>query len=98
MAQNRNVRIALMIVCGLGLVVAPILIVQAPTEATMGLVQRIFYYHVPMAWLTFLSALIAALGAGWHLGRGSRMGEAISRSAQELVVLFGLCVLVTGPL
>ena len=26
-------------------------LVQAPTEATMGPVQRIFYYHVPCAWV-----------------------------------------------
>jgi heme exporter protein C len=26
-------------------------LVAAPTEATMGPVQRIFYYHVPNAWV-----------------------------------------------
>jgi heme exporter protein C len=29
-------------------------LVQAPTEQTMGNVQRIFYYHVPSAWTAFL--------------------------------------------
>ena len=29
--------------------VAPFLIVRAPYESTMGLVQKIFYYHVPSA-------------------------------------------------
>lgn len=82
----------------LGLVLAPLLIALAPDEVTMGLVQRIFYYHVPMAWLTFLSAFLAAAGAAWHLGRRSRGGEALARVASELVVVCGLCVLVTGPL
>jgi heme exporter protein C len=29
-------------------------LVVAPTEQTMGAVQRIFYYHVPSAWTAFL--------------------------------------------
>ena len=29
-------------------------LVAAPTEKTMGDVQRIFYYHVPSAWTAFL--------------------------------------------
>jgi len=29
-------------------------LVIAPTEQTMGNVQRIFYYHVPSAWTAFL--------------------------------------------
>src|SRR5438309_9231043 len=29
-------------------------LVAAPTERTMGDVQRIFYYHVPSAWTAFL--------------------------------------------
>ena len=29
-------------------------LVAAPTEQTMGNVQRIFYYHVPSAWTAFL--------------------------------------------
>ena len=29
-------------------------LVVAPTEQTMGNVQRIFYYHVPSAWTAFL--------------------------------------------
>ena len=29
-------------------------LVVAPTEQTMGNVQRIFYYHVPSAWTAFI--------------------------------------------
>jgi len=34
--------------------------VVVPTEATMGVIQRIFYYHVPVAWVA------ADPGAPWH--------------------------------
>jgi len=33
-------------------------LIGAPTERTMGDVQRIFYYHVPSAWTAFLFFLI----------------------------------------
>ena len=39
-------------------------LVVAPTEQTMGDVQRIFYYHVPSAWtaiLLFFINLIASI-------------------------------------
>ena len=39
----------------LGLLAAPQLILSAPREATMGFVQKIFYYHVPSAWVCFFT-------------------------------------------
>jgi heme exporter protein C len=81
-----------------GLAVAPEIIVGAPREATMGLVQKIFYYHVPSAWLCFLGAFVCAGGSAAYLFRGSEAGDRVAAAAAELTVLFGLCVLVTGPL
>ena len=37
------------VICGLMFAVAPILIANAPYESTMGLVQKIFYVHLPSA-------------------------------------------------
>jgi len=37
---------------------APVLILNAPYESTMGLVQKIFYFHVPAAMTLFLSAFV----------------------------------------
>ncbi len=81
-----------------GLAMAPQLIVAAPREVTMGLVQKIFYYHVPVAWLTFSGAFVCAGGSAAFLFRNSERGDRIALAAAELTVLFGLCVLVTGPL
>jgi heme exporter protein C len=82
----------------LALAIAPTLILDAPTEATMGFVQRIFYYHVPTAWLTFLSAFVCAAGSAAYLYNESELGDSIAAAAAELTVVFGVCVLVTGPL
>jgi len=70
----------------------------APTEKVMGVVQKIFYFHVPCAWLLMLSAVVCAGGSLAFLFRGSERGDRIALSAAELGVLFGLCVMVSGPL
>ena len=73
-------------------------IADAPREITMGLVQKIFYFHVPCAWLLMLSTLVCAGGSVAYLFRDSELGDRVALSAAELGVLFGLCVLVSGPL
>jgi heme exporter protein C len=73
-------------------------VAQAPIESTMGIVQKIFYFHVPCAWLLMLSTLVCAGGSLAYLFRGSGEGDRIALAAAELAVLFGLCVLVSGPL
>ena len=82
----------------LGLLIAPQLVVSAPNEPTMGLVQRIFYYHVPCAWQTMIGAFIAGGASAMYLFRGSQKARQVAIAAAELAVLFGLCVMITGPL
>jgi heme exporter protein C len=81
-----------------GVLFCPELIIGAPREATMGTVQKIFYYHVPSAWLTFMGAFVTAGGAAAYLFKGSERGDRVAAAAAELTVLFGLCTLVSGPL
>jgi heme exporter protein C len=76
----------------------PHLILAAPREASMGLVQKIFYFHVPSAFMTFVGAFVCAGGAYAYLFRRSEAGDRVAAAAGELTVLFGLCTLVTGPL
>lgn len=80
------------------LLLACVAIARAPREVTMGLVQKIFYFHVPTAWLLMLSTLVCAGGSLAYLFRDSERGDRLALSAAELGVLFGLCVLVSGPL
>ena len=46
---------------------APFLIAGAPTEAEMGLVQRIFYFHVPVAMWTLLSGVVCGIASARYL-------------------------------
>ncbi len=69
-----------------------------PTERTMGIVQRIFYVHVPSAWVAFLAfGVVALCSAGYLWLRDERL-DAIALSAAELGVVFTTAVLLTGPL
>jgi heme exporter protein C len=76
----------------------------APTEATMGEVQRIFYYHVPHGMLSYLffsiNFVASILVLAW---RRSNPAKALSADAwalagAEVGVVFSTVVLITGPL
>jgi heme exporter protein C len=77
---------------------APFLVINAPYESTMGLVQKIFYFHVAAAITLFLSAFVAGIaGALFLIGRQT-WADRLTVSAAELTVLFGVIVLISGPL
>ena len=77
---------------------APFLIDAAPYESTMGLIQRIFYFHVPAAMVMFVSAFVCGISSVRFLAKRTPGSDATARAAAELVVVFGLIVLVTGPI
>jgi heme exporter protein C len=79
-------------------VAAPVVIASAPYESTMGLVQKIFYFHVPAAMVTFASAFVCGIASAIFLFRRTPAADRPATAAAELTVLFGLIVLVTGPL
>lgn len=86
------------VLCGLMFAVAPILIAEAPYESTMGLVQKIFYVHLPSAWMFLLAAITCGVASVRYLFGGNPRHDRIAWSAAELAVLFGAITLVTGPL
>jgi heme exporter protein C len=70
----------------------------APREATMGDAQRIFYFHVPSAWVGFLSFFIVFVASILFLLKRERKWDALALSAAEIGVVFTTLVLLTGPL
>ena len=71
---------------------------RAPEDAEMGVVQKIFYFHVPSAYAMYLGALVCLAGSSVYLFGPSDGADALARSGAEVAVLFGSVVLVTGPL
>lgn len=77
---------------------APLLIVGAPYESTMGLVQKIFYFHVPSWMAMFLAVFVSGGASIVFLITRRKSADAIAVSAAELVLAFGTIGLLTGPL
>ena len=85
-------------VTGAMFMASPLLIANADYESTMGLVQKVFYYHLPAAWVFLLSAIVCGAASVRFLVGGSPRQDRLAHAAAELTVLFGAIVLVTGPL
>jgi heme exporter protein C len=73
-------------------------LVAAPTEKTMGDVQRIFYYHVPSAWTALLFFAINFISSIVYLIRKNPASDMLAVAAAEVGVVFCTVVLVTGPI
>ena len=69
-----------------------------PTEKEMGLVQRIFYFHVPSAISAFVAFFLVFLGSVQYLRTQAAKWDRLARCAAELGVLFSVIVLITGPI
>jgi len=69
-----------------------------PTEATMGVIQRIFYIHVPAAWVAFMAFGVVALCSAIYLWLGDERLDMMAVSAAEGGMVFTTVVLLTGPL
>jgi heme exporter protein C len=77
---------------------APIMILHAPYEATMGLVQKIFYFHAACGMAMFLAAFVSGIGSAMFLFTKKPSADRMAVAGAELTVIIGLIVLVTGPL
>jgi heme exporter protein C len=70
----------------------------APTEGRMGVVQRIFYVHLPSAFMAFLGVGICAVMSALYLWKKDRRYDLAAHAGAELGVLFCSIVLITGPI
>ena len=93
------------IVRGLGLVTVLNILIglymalfYAPTERTMGDVQRIFYFHVPSAWVGFLAFFVVFVASIMFLWKRDARWDKVALSAAEIGVVFITLVLITGPI
>src|SRR5258705_821625 len=73
-------------------------LIKAPEEATMGLIQRIFYFHVSSAWTGFIAFILVFIGSIAYLRTRALKWDWLSVAAAEGGVAFFTVVLVTGPI
>jgi heme exporter protein C len=69
-----------------------------PLEARQGAAQKIFYIHVPAAWVAFLAFGLVAIASGFYLWVRDRRLDRFAESSAEVGVVFTTVVLITGPL
>ena len=69
-----------------------------PLEAKQGAAQKIFYIHVPAAWVAFLAFALVAIAGGVFLWLRDQRLDRFAESSAEVGVVFTTVVLITGPL
>lgn len=72
--------------------------VQAPTEAMLGDVQRIFYFHVASAWVAFLAFFVVFVGSIAYLRTRSLKWDILAASSAEIGIVFTSLALLTGSI
>ena len=73
-------------------------LVVAPTEQTMGDVQRIFYYHVPLAWTAFMCFFLNFGASIVYLANRRPGADALALASGEVGVVLATAFLATGML
>jgi len=80
------------------LVALGMVFLYAPREATMGDVQRIFYFHVASAWVGFFAFFVTFLAGIGYLAQGKRRWDILALSSVEVGLTFITMTVVTGSL
>jgi heme exporter protein C len=69
-----------------------------PTEKVQGVVQRIFYFHLPCAWMAFLAFFIVAGASAAFLWQGERSSDRLAHAAAEVGMVFCSLMPITGSI
>lgn len=72
--------------------------VWSPIEVRMGVVQKIFYFHVGSAWNAFLAFFVVCVCSILFLKTRKRIYDIVAGVSAEIGVLFTTIVLITGPI
>lgn len=72
--------------------------IYAPTEKIMGIVQKIFYMHLPLALLSFLAFFFVFIGSILYLYTRQNRWDILAHCSAEIGVVFCTLVLITGPI
>jgi heme exporter protein C len=92
-------KLVLGIILALCMITSIVLIfIIAPMEETMGIVQKIFYFHVASAWVGFLAFFIVFIGSVGYLARKSKNWDTLAHTSAGIGVLFTTLCLISGSL
>src|SRR5581483_2904919 len=80
------------------LVALAMIVFYVPTDRVQGVVQRLFYFHLPLAWIAYLAFFMVLVASIAYLVTRNLRWDTIARASVELGVLFTTLTLVTGSL
>lgn len=72
--------------------------VYAPLEETMGVVQKIFYIHMPLAWWALISFFVVFAASVRHLIKRDAASDILAGAAAEIGVLMSGLALISGSI
>ena len=72
--------------------------IYVPTDKHTGIIQRVFYFHVPLAWVSLLAFFIVFVFSVLYLTKRSTRWDNIAHASAEVGVVFTTLVLITGPI
>ncbi len=75
-----------------------LIFIWAPMDRNLGISQRIFYFHVSMAWVGFFAFFWVLVGSVGYLWKRSEGWDRLAYSAAEIGMVFTTLMLVTGVL
>ncbi len=70
----------------------------APEERTMGVIQRIFYFHVASAWAGFTAFFLCFIGNLLYVWKRAQKYDWLAVAGAEVGLAFTTVVLITGPI
>jgi len=73
-------------------------LVYAPTEASMGQVQRVFYFHIGTAWTALLGFIAAGVAGAIYLARRDQKWDIVEVAAVEISLVFFLITIALGSI
>lgn len=97
MVRNDVIKHGLFVIsAAMMLVTLYLIFLWVPTEKNLGVSQRIFYFHVPLAWVGFLAFFFVLVGSVGYLWKRTEGWDRLAYSAAEIGVLFTTLMLITG--
>lgn len=95
--ERRNLRSYLVVLGGLGMLSNLYLIFMvAPIDSVLGNIQRVFYFHVPIAVISFLAFFLVFVSSVAYLVRRNTQWDKLGHACAEVGLVFITLVLITG--
>lgn len=83
---------------GILLLAAIWMVANTPTEATMGLVQKVFYFHMPAAWAGFLAFVVTFGASVYYLVKRDVRADMVAVASAEVGLVFLTMAIISGSI